>query len=197
VAATSNIGHSALGGKPHMSEHYQQIAAQFLADRHRLMAFICGLLRDAQASEDVFQEVWLKLSGELEKGVVIQNPPAWCRKVARNLILMHWRSQKGAKVIVDSTLIEFLDSVEQAFTENEAVNETGPERRRALGECLSALPEKSRHLIALKYEQELPLKDIATKVGQSCDSVIKALVRLRHALVTCVEKKLKLQELGL
>lgn len=180
-----------------MSKQNQQITAQFLADRHRLMAFIHGLLRDPQTSEDVFQEVWLKLSAELEKGVAIQNPPAWCRTVARNLILMHWRSQKGAKVIVDSTLIEFLDGVEQAFAENEAVNETGPERRRALGDCLRALPEKSRHLIALKYEQELPLKDIATKVGQSCDSVIKALVRLRQALATCVEKKLKLQELGL
>jgi RNA polymerase sigma-70 factor (ECF subfamily) len=129
--------------------------------------------------------------------VVIQNPPAWCRTVARNLILMHWRSKNGAKVVVDSTLIEFLDSVEQSFAENEAANETGPERRRALGECVRALPEKSRHLIALKYEQELPLKDIATNVGQSCDSVIKGLVRLRQALAICVEKKLKLQELGL
>lgn len=180
-----------------MSQTTQQITAQFLADRHRLMSFIHGLLRDPQTSEDVFQEVWLKLSAELGKGVAIQNPPAWCRTVARNLILMHWRSQKSAKIVVDSTLIEFLDSVEQAFAENEAVNETSPERRRALGDCVRALPEKSRHLVALKYEQELPLKDIATKVGQSCDGVIKALVRLRQALATCVEKKLKLQELGL
>jgi RNA polymerase sigma-70 factor (ECF subfamily) len=197
VAGTKETCHSARDGEPTMSHSTQQITAQFLADRHRLMAFIHGLLRDPQTSEDIFQEVWMKLSSELEKGVAIQNPPAWCRTVARNLILMHWRSQKSAKVVVDSTLIEFLDSVEQAFAENEMVNETGPERRRALGDCLRALPEKSRHLVALKYEQELPLRDIATRVGQSCDSVIKALLRLRQALATCVEKKLKLQELGL
>ena len=180
-----------------MSGRTQQITTQFLADRHRLMAFIHGLLRDAQTAEDVFQEVWLKLSTELEKGTEIQNPPAWCRTVARNLILMHWRSQKNSKVVVDSSLIEFLDFVEQAFAENETVNETGPERRAALTECMRALPEKSRQLIALKYEQALSLKDIAAAVGQSADAVIKALVRLRQALATCVEKELKLQEMGL
>jgi RNA polymerase sigma-70 factor, ECF subfamily len=180
-----------------MSERTQQITTQFLADRHRLMAFIHGLLRDPQTAEDVFQEVWLKLSTELEKGTDIQNPPAWCRTVARHLILMHWRSQKNSKVVVDSPLIDFLDFVEQAFSEHATVNETGPERRAALAECLRALPEKSRQLIALKYEQALSLKDIAAAVGQSADAVIKALVRLRQALATCVEKKLKLQELGL
>jgi RNA polymerase sigma-70 factor (ECF subfamily) len=180
-----------------MSEHTQRITAQFLADRHRLMAFIHGLLRDAQTAEDVFQEVWLKLSAELEKGTEIQNPPAWCRTVARNLVLMHWRSQKNSKVVVDSSLIEFLDFVEQAFAENECVDDTGPERRGALAECMRALPEKSRQLLVLKYEQALSLKDIARAVGQSTDAVIKALVRLRQALAACVEKKLKLREMGL
>jgi RNA polymerase sigma-70 factor (ECF subfamily) len=180
-----------------MNERTQHITAQFLADRHRLMAFIHGLLRDPQTAEDVFQEVWLKLSAELEKGTLIENPPAWCRTVARNLILMHWRSRKTSRVIVDSTLTEFLDFVEQAFAENETVDETGPERRRALAGCLRALPEKSRRLITLKYEQELPLKEIAGAVGQSTDAVIKTLVRLRQALAACVEKRLKLQELGL
>jgi len=180
-----------------MSLTNQQITAWFLADRHRLMAFIFGLVREAQTSEDVFQEVWLKLHAELEKGAVIQNPPAWCRTVARNLILMYWRTKQNSKVRVDSTLVEFLDCVEQAFAEDDAADDSGQDRRQALGECLRALPEKSRQILVLKYEQGLPLKDIAAKAGQSCDAVIKALVRLRRALAVCVEKKLKLGELGL
>jgi len=183
--------------EPLMSLNNQQITAWFLADRHRLMAFIYGLLREAQTSEDVFQEVWLKLHAELEKGAVIQNPPAWCRAVARNLILMHWRTKQNSKVRVDSTLVEFLDCVEQAFGEDDAANGSDQDRRQALGDCLRALPEKSRQMLSLRYEQELPLKDVAAKAGHSCDAVIKALVRLRQALGVCVEKKLKLGELGL
>ncbi len=180
-----------------MNDATTTITAGFLADRHRLLSFIQGLLRDPQAAEDIFQEVWLKLAAAVEKGAVIENPPAWCRTVAKNLILMHWRSQKNSRVVVDSTLLEFVDFVECAYAENESVNETGPERQRALQDCLSTLPEKSRRLVELKYDKELSLKAIAATVQQSTDSVIKALLRLRQGLATCVEKKLKLQELGL
>ena len=117
--------------------------------------------------------------------------------MARNLILMHWRTKQNSKVRVDSTLVEFLDCVEQAFGEDDAANGSDQDRRQALGECLRALPDKSRQMLSLRYEQELPLKDVAAKAGHSCDAVIKALVRLRQALGVCVEKKLKLGELGL
>ena len=180
-----------------MNDAVTTITARFLADRHRLLSFIQGLLRDPQAAEDIFQEVWLKLAAAVENGAVIENPPAWCRTVAKNLILMHWRSQKNSRVVVDSTLLEFVDFVECAYAENELVNETGPERQRALRDCLSMLPEKSRRLVELKYDKELSLKAIAATVQQTTDSVIKALVRLRQGLATCVEKKLKLQELDL
>jgi DNA-directed RNA polymerase specialized sigma24 family protein len=62
---------------------------------------------------------------------------------------------------------------------------------------LQALPEKSRQLLVLKYEQELSITGIALQVSQSTAAVVKALLRLRQALAVCVEKKLKLQELGL
>lgn len=180
-----------------MSERITHVTAQFLANRHRLMSFIEGLLRDTPVSEDVFQEVWLKLSRSLEKGVEIQDQAKWCRKVAKNLILQHWRSQRNSKIVVDSTLLEFVDFVDRAFDENESLQDYRPERQQALSDCIKALPEKSKTLIALKYDQGCSLESIGQKVEQSTDSVIKALLRLRQALAVCVQKKLKLQELGL
>lgn len=180
-----------------MSERATHVTAQFLADRHRLMSFIEGLLRDSAVSEDVFQEVWLKLARTLEKGIEIQDQGKWCRKVAKNLILQHWRERRNSKIVVDSTLLEFVDFVDRAFDENAALHDYRPERQQALSECLKVLPEKSKTLIALKYEQGCSLEYIGRKVEQSTDSVIKALLRLRQALAICVQKKLKLQELGL
>jgi RNA polymerase sigma-70 factor (ECF subfamily) len=180
-----------------MTDPFKQVTAEFLAHRHQLMSFIHGLLRDPQEAEDIFQEVWLKLAGALEKGVEIENQAKWCRKAAKYLILQHWRDQRTAKVFADSTLIEFLDFVDQAYDENESLHDLRPERQRALNECLRALPEKSKRLLALKYEQSCALKEIAAQVQQTTDAVIKALLRLRQALAVCVQKKLKLQELGL
>jgi len=180
-----------------MTEPLTQVTAEFLANRQHLLAFINGLLRDPRAAEDIFQEVWLRLAGALEKGVVIEHQSRWCRTVAKNLIFQHWRDQRSSRVVADSTLQEFLDFVDEAYEENEPVQSLHAERQLALTQCLQALPGKSRQLVALKYEQSLPLKDIAASVGQSPAAVIKALLRLRQALATCVQKKVRLQELGL
>jgi RNA polymerase sigma-70 factor (ECF subfamily) len=178
-------------------DQIKEVTAEFLANRHQLMAFIIGLLRDPQVADDIFQEVWLKLAAAMEKGIVIEHQAKWCRKAAKLLILQHWRDQRTARVFADSTLVEFLDFVDQAYDENESLHSLRPERQRALNECVRALPEKSKLLLALKYEHRRSLSDIAAQVRQSTDAVIKALLRLRHALSVCVEKRVRLQELGL
>lgn len=180
-----------------MSETLKQVTTEFLASRPQLMAFIYGLVRHPQTAEDIYQEVWLKLAGALENGTVIENQAKWCRTVAKNLILQHWRDQRDAKVVADSTLLEFVDYVELAFAEDDSPDDRWADRQHALNQCVAALPEKSKQLLLLKYHQSFSIGEIASHLRQSAAAVIKALVRLRQALAICVEKKLKLQELGL
>lgn len=180
-----------------MSEALKQVTTEFLASRPQLMAFIYGLVRNPQIAEDIYQEVWLKLAGALEHGTVIEHPAKWCRAVAKNLIVQHWREQRNAKVVADSTLLEFVDYVELAFAESDALEARHSERQHALNQCVEALPEKSKRLLRLKYDESFSIDTIATHLRQSKAAVIKALLRLRQALAICVEKKLKLQELGL
>lgn len=174
------------------SDAIQQAAAEFIQDRHRLGAFIGGLLRDAHAAEDVIQEVWVLLAAAVGKGVRIENQPAWCRGVARNLILKHWRRQQTAKVVADSEVMEaFLERVDLAFSETgRDADDEWQRRQQALDECVATLPEKSRRLLSLRYEGRVPVEEVARRVGQSFDAVTKALYRLRQALADCVERKL-------
>lgn len=173
------------------SEAIQHAAAAFIRDRLRLGAYVNGLLRDAHAAEDVIQEVWVRLAAVVEKGTLIEDQPAWCRGVARNLILKHWSSQQSAKVVADSAVLEaFLQRVEQAFTEGQDVDHEGALRQQALDECVAALPERSRQMLSLRYESRVPMELIAQRVGQTFEGVTKALYRVRRALLDCVERKL-------
>ncbi len=174
------------------SEIIQRAAAEFIHDRHRLGAFVGGLLRDAHAAEDVIQEVWVRLAAEVEKGTVIENQPAWCRGVARNLILKHWRTQQTAKVVADSEVMEaFLAQVETAFSEaDENADDEWQRRQQALDDCVAALPEKSRRMLSLRYEARKSVEEVARTTGQSFDAVTKSLYRLRQVLTDCVERKL-------
>src|SRR5215203_5586794 len=92
----------------------KDLAAQFMGQRHSLTAFIEGLVRDPAAAEDLFQEVWIRLADAAEKGTEIEDLPCWCRGVARNLILHHWRERRGTQEFADSKIVEF---VETAFAE--------------------------------------------------------------------------------
>jgi RNA polymerase sigma-70 factor (ECF subfamily) len=174
------------------SEIIQRAAAEFIDDRHRLGAFVGGLLRDAHAAEDVIQEVWVRLAAEIEKGIAIENQPAWCRGVARNLILKHWRKQKTRKVVADSEVMEaFLAHVETAFSEvDQDADDEWQRRQQALDDCVATLPEKSRRMLSLRYEGRQSVEEVARATGQSFDAVTKSLYRLRQALADCVERKL-------
>jgi len=178
-----------------MDDRAKEITTEFLSSRQQLMAFIYGLVRDPQAAEDMFQETWLKLANALQAGTVIQSQAKWCRTVAKNLVLQHWRQQRNAKVVADSSLLEFLDFVELAFEENPWKGTS--DRQQALNDCVAALPEKSQRLLTLKYTEGHSIQEIASVLQQSMAAVVKALLRLRQALSICVEKKLKLGELGL
>ncbi len=174
------------------SEIIQRAAAEFIHDRHRLGAFVGGLLRDSHAAEDVIQEVWVRLAAEVEKGTAIENQPAWCRGVARNLILKHWRTQQTAKVVADSEVMEaFLAKVETAFSEaDENADDEWQRRQQALDDCVAKLPEKSRRMLSLRYEARKSVEEVARTTGKSFDAVTKSLYRLRQALTDCVERKL-------
>jgi RNA polymerase sigma-70 factor, ECF subfamily len=174
------------------SDAIQRAAAEFIQDRHRLGAFVSGMLRDPHASEDIIQEVWVRLAAEIQKGSSIDSQPAWCRGVARNLILKHWRKQQTAKVVADSEVMEaFLAQVELAFSESDHDEADEWQRRQqALDECVSALPEKSRRMLSLRYEARKSVEEVARATGQTFDGVTKALYRLRQSLSQCVEAKL-------
>lgn len=170
----------------------EQVTASFLAGRRTLIAYIHWLVRDPHVAEDIFQEVWLKLANALNRGDRVEDQARWCRGVARNLVLHHWRDQRDAKVVADS---EFVDLVEAAF--DEAEPDDWSDRRHALAECLQTLPEKSRQLLGLKYESGCSIAAIAITLRQSVDAVTKSLLRLRRALASCVERRVKLSGLGL
>jgi RNA polymerase sigma-70 factor (ECF subfamily) len=180
-----------------MNESFRTHTAEFLADQHRLMAFIIGMLRDYSAAEDIFQETWLQLVDAIEKGAEIRDVRKWSRGVARNLILKHWRaarSGKGSLVVFNS---ELLDVVDAAFEEQDDRHVYWEMRRRSLLDCMAQLPPQSRKILAWKYEQRLSASLIAQRVNKTVEAVLMMLSRLRKILAQCVEKKMEALQHGI
>lgn len=165
------------------------LTTQFLANRHSLFAFIYGFTRNTQDAEDLFQEVWVRFSEALERGVEIEDQARWCRGTARNLVLHYWRDRMNDKVVVDQELI---DLVELAFEEEAGDQDLVQARQDALAKCLQALPDRSREILRLKYDEGRTAEEVARSVSQTTASVMMALSRLRRALRDCAEARLRL-----
>ena len=175
-------------------DRQQQLTSEFVAGRHSLYGFIYGLVRNTHDAEDILQEVWLRFFRAITEAAEIQDQAKWCRGAARNLILHYWRDRRIDKVIVDQELV---DLAELAFAEQDTHSDYWwLMRQQALKHCMDGLPERSKLLLRLKYEQGLSARDVAERLRQSADAVLKALSRVRQMLRECVEKKLKAQEVS-
>jgi RNA polymerase sigma-70 factor, ECF subfamily len=64
------------------------------------------------------------------------------------------------------------------------------ERRERLPGCVAELPDASRRLLNLRYEQGLGSKDIAVRTGRTASAVDMALSRIRRLLRECINRKL-------
>lgn len=184
------IHSSPLCGDPMNTPH--ELSTAFLENRHKLMAFILGMVRNHAAAEDIFQNVWVKVAEASARGVEIHE--LWCRGVARNLILHYWREQRGGRVVFSDRMV---DLTEQAFAEDTAdAEELWIARLSAVDHCIEQLPERSRELLRMKYEEGLRIAEIAPRLQKSVANIKVLLLRLRGALFACVEKRLPAMEGG-
>ena len=59
-----------------------------------------------------------------------------------------------------------------------------------LAECLKSLGEHLRRYITWRYEEEIPLEEMATRSGRSVSAVKKQLWQLRRRLYECIEARM-------
>ncbi len=109
---------------------------------------------------------------------------AWAMGIAKIEILTARRDHARAASRFRPATIEALAGVW------EELQDEGDQRRLALGACLGTLAGRKRELLALRYERERPLAEIAAQLRMSAVAVRVALSRLRGALQTCIERRL-------
>lgn len=168
-----------------MNNKYEALSKEFLNQRHSLMAFIRGMLRDDVIADDIFQEVWVQLYQACENGTEIQDLAKWMRGVARNLILKHWRKERSSKVVVNSEILEITSVI---FDEQDAQREYWDQRRKALRQCMGKLPVGSRQLLELRYDNKHPVARIAEILNKSAASIMMNLSRIRTSLSQCAKQ---------
>jgi len=154
-----------------------------------LRAFIASVVQDAGAREDILQSTALALWESFDHYDARRPFGAWARGVAAHKIIHDRRRRARFPLTLEPAAIE---AMKQAFDRRESGAVSESHRARALQECLARLPERSRHLIALRYEDNLGCEEIARQLDCSLEAVYQQLSRLRTQLASCIRRRLEL-----
>lgn len=153
-----------------------------------LLSFIHALVRDGNDAEDIFQEVGVLVLKDGSKAPRDSRLfAAWCRGVARNLVLHHWRSKQRSKVVANEQL---LDVLELAYQEAKPEELLAQQRSAALADCLRELADRPREVIDMRYFQRLTSEEIGQQLDRTAAAVRKMLARIRAQLEQCIEQRL-------
>lgn len=153
------------------------------SEQFRLRRYITVLLGDPEAANNVLQEtnvaIWRK-ANTFERGT---NFRAWSRKVAYWQVQAYVRDQGRDRLVFTEKLVEQLTAREEAQDPREA------EVRLALRHCLGGVSKQNRDLLRMRYEDGMPVAELANCIGKTPSAVKVGLMRLRRALQGCIERK--------
>jgi RNA polymerase sigma-70 factor (ECF subfamily) len=108
----------------------------------------------------------------------------WCRAIARNLVKHYWWAKGRSKLALMEDLGESLDL---AYSEQDANADVWNEQRQLLGACLKRLSAEAVDLLKVCYIQGESMIDVARRLGRSADAIRTRVMRIRNRLKECVE----------
>jgi len=167
-------------------------AFEILIEKHQqpLFGFIYKFCNDYHQSQDLVQEVFLRLIKQAKKYEPRAKFTTYLYTLAHNICIDHLRKQKRRRNV---SLSEPIDADEGLRLEDTMKDSSAnPEREfqqktfeKALQNAVDDLPEEQREVFLLREQMNMPFEDIARVVG-CLPSTAKS--RMRYALQSIREK---------
>ncbi len=149
----------------------QAMGELYHACYRRLVAQVYAFTTDLTEAQDVVQEAFARALARPRGLTDVDNPEAWLRTVAVNVVRRRWRRRK----LLDTILLR--DRPIARMVEPPP----GPERAD-LREALAGIPTTYREVIVLHYFADLPVEEVATVLQVPVGTVKSRLSRGRAAL---------------
>ena len=155
-----------------------------LLARHqdRLFQHIFYAVHDEDLANDIFQETFVKVILSLRKGNYVEQGQffAWLSRIAHNLVLDHFKTQRG-QCSYDEDGQEFADeTTSQLACVGREEGMIRMESIEMVQKWITLLPDEQREVVKMRFYQEIPFKEIAEKTGVGIST---SLARMRYALL--------------
>jgi len=154
----------------------QALTELYHACYRRLVAQLYAFTSDVTEAQDVVQEAFVRALARPTALSDVDNPEAWLRTVAINVVRRRWRRRK----VLDTILLR------ERPVQQHVAPEPGPEHTD-LRQALAALPQAFREVVVLHYLADMAVEEVAEVLGIPSGTVKSRLSRARAALATLLD----------
>ncbi|MGH2270919.1 sigma-70 family RNA polymerase sigma factor [Anaerohalosphaeraceae bacterium U12dextr] len=155
----------------------------------RVYAFLMMLLHNRNAAEELLQETAATMWEKFDTFREGENFGAWAIAIARNKAFEYLRSNKKMKMLFSEECYQKM--VEKACESSSDFHA----RLNALEQCIRKLELNQRQLLQLRYQDNVPVKEISQQIGGSPRLVYKRLVCIFELMRVCIQRTVAQQEL--
>ena len=119
----------------------------------------------------------------------VDNPGAWLRVIARNLVLNETAKLNRRQRLINENLTTILaDAADEEIPAEELIDISV--RREALMDCMQYLTDRARAVVVCRYYQDEKSCEIGRKFEMKPAAVRKLLFHARQTLAGCIRDKL-------
>ena len=159
---------------------------KLLAEHDRAISlYVYGLVPHQADADDILQQTKMVMWSSFAQFELGTNFKAWARKIAFHQILGYRRKKKRSHLPLSDEMLDQLGEEISEITDHEHL------RKQALQSCLNHLKDKHRKIMLMRYEGDLEIDEIATKMDSTPSAIYRSLSRLRLSLLDCISSRIK------
>jgi len=143
---------------------------------NKIYRFVFLKVNSQEIAQDLTSETFLRGWESFKNGQTIENPQAFLYKIARNLVIDHYR-EKGRRQIVSADFTPIIDprtTLEEKIALNSDIEQVKV--------VLAGLKDDYQNIIIWRYLDDLPISDIAKMLDKSEEATRMLLSRALKSL---------------
>lgn len=166
-----------------------RIEKNFEAERKGLFAFIRSKIRSLEESEDLLQDIYVQVLGNLNALETVDNLTGWLYTIAKNKVIDWYRKKHLPAVSIDEvdengcSFKEFLtEEIPEGMDEDEQ-----EELYQIIFRYVEELPEKQQYVFIQQVVEGRTFRELAAETGES----INTLIARKQYAIKFLKNKLK------
>lgn len=153
----------------------------FLRYYSRLCAYVYGITENYNSSEDVVQELFIRLWTNRHKLEIKDSISGYLYRSSKNAALNHLRAEKSRQKSIENLPAQEWHSDDNLIEQIEF--------SAYLQQCIDQLPERSREVFLKSRYEGLKQKDISDQLGISVKTIKNQIWKSLQFLKSCLELK--------